>query len=200
MEKPAAHGFPAVVVGGSAGALEALLTMTAAFPADFPAAVFVATHVRGARVSALPHLLARGGALFASHAIDGAPIAPARITVAPPNNHLILQDGVMRVQQCSAENKPRPSIDVLFRSAAATFGTRTCGVLLSGMLDDGVAGLMAIHEAGGATFVQDPDDAQFADMPRNAIATGIVDGVYPAEALVTAVRQWMSRFETTSPT
>ena len=192
MENHAAHSFPAVVVGGSAGALEALLKMAREFPGNFPAAVFVATHVPATRVSALPHLLARSGALFATHGIDGAPLAPGRIIVAPPNNHLILQDGVMRVTYGPTENNHRPSIDVLFRSAARTFGPQACGVLLSGALDDGVAGLIAIHDAGGATFAQDPEDAQFADMPRNAIETGIVDGAYPAHELVAAVCEWMS--------
>jgi two-component system chemotaxis response regulator CheB len=187
------HDFPAVVIGGSAGALDALRKIVADLPAGFPGAVFVATHVPAASVSALPHLLARSGALFASHAIDGAPIAPGRIIVAPPDHHLLLQDGVMRAVSGPRENKHRPSIDVLFRSAAANFGSLTCGVLLSGTLDDGVAGLVAIHEAGGAAFAQDPDDAQFSDMPLNAIETGVLDGVYPAGELVTAIRQWIAR-------
>ncbi len=180
-------------MGGSAGALEALLKIVAEFPADFPAAVFVVTHVPAERVSALPHLLARAGALFATHAIDGAPIAPAQIIVAPPNHHLVLQDGVMRVLHGPTENNHRPSIDVLFRSAASSFDSRACGVLLSGMLDDGSAGLVAIHRAGGATFVQDPDDAEFAAMPLNAIQTGAVDGVYTARHLVAAIRQWVAQ-------
>jgi two-component system, chemotaxis family, protein-glutamate methylesterase/glutaminase len=187
-----AQAFPAIVVGGSAGALEALLKMVPEFPADLPAAVFVATHTPPTSISALPHLLARAGTLFAAHAIDRAPIAPSRIIVAPPNHHLALQDSVMRVLDGPTENNHRPSIDVLFRSAASTFCSRACGVLLSGTLDDGVAGLVAIHAAGGAVFVQDPDDAQFADMPLNAIQTGVVDGVYPAKELVLAVRQWIA--------
>jgi two-component system, chemotaxis family, protein-glutamate methylesterase/glutaminase len=193
VENQPTHAFPAIVVGGSAGALEALLKIVPEFPADLPASVFVAVHTPAASISALPHLLARAGTLFATHAIDGAPIAPSRIIVAPPNNHLALEDGVMRVLHGPTENKHRPSIDVLFRSAASTYYSRACGVLLSGTLDDGVAGLVAIHEAGGAVFVQDPDDAQFADMPLNAIQTGVVDGVYPAKELVLAVRQWISR-------
>lgn len=185
--------FPVVCIGGSAGALDPLLRIAGAFPEDFPAAVFIATHVPPASVSALPHILNRAGALFATHAIDGAPIAPGRIIVAPPNHHLVLQSEVMRVLDGPAENNHRPSIDVLFRSASKSFGAGVCGVLLSGTLDDGVAGLISIHEAGGATFVQDPDDAQYDGMPINAIKTGVVDGVFSPERLVEAIVQWASR-------
>lgn len=190
MERP---GFPAVVLGGSAGALEALQRIAADLPGDFPAAVFVVNHVPATSVSALPHLLTRSGALFATHAIDGAPIVPGRIIVAPPGHHLALEDGVMRVFRGPIENNHRPSIDVLFRSAAKTFSAASCGVLLSGTLGDGVAGLVAIHDAGGATLAQDPDDAQFADMPRRAIRSGIVDGVYAAGELVAAINRWVSQ-------
>ncbi len=185
--------FPTVCIGGSAGALDPLLKIAGAFPEDFPAAVFITTHVPPASVSALPHILNRAGALFATHAIDGAPIAPGRIIVAPPNHHLVLQTEVMRVLDGPAENNHRPSIDVLFRSASKSFGSGVCGVLLSGTLDDGVAGLISIHEAGGATFVQDPDDAQYDGMPINAIKTGVVDGVFSPERLVDAIVQWASR-------
>lgn len=183
-------GFPAVVIGGSAGALDPLRKFVSELPAEFPGAVFVANHVPPDSVSALPHLLARAGALFATHAIDRAPIAPGRIIVAPPDHHLMIEDGVMRVSQGPMENNQRPSIDVLFRSAAMNFKSATCGILLSGTLDDGSAGIVSIHEAGGATFVQDPDDAQFPDMPANAMATGAVDGAYPADRLYEAVHTW----------
>jgi two-component system chemotaxis response regulator CheB len=187
------RGFPAIVIGGSAGAIEALMQLVAEFPADFPGAVFVATHVPPTSVSALPHLLSRAGALFATHAIDGAPIAPRSIFIAPPDHHLTLQDGVMRVLQGPTENNHRPSIDVLFRSAAIAFGPWACGVLLSGTLDDGAAGMVAIRDAGGGTFVQDPEEAQFPDMPLNALRTGAVEGVFPARELVAAVTEWMRR-------
>lgn len=187
------HDFPAIVLGGSAGALEPLQRIAADLPADFPGAIFVATHIPAASISALPHLLARSGLLFATHAIDRAPIAPGRIIVAPPDHHLMLEDGVMRVVRGPTENKHRPSIDVLFRSAAAAYSSSACGVLLSGTLDDGVAGLVAIHEAGGVALAQDPDDAQFPDMPRNAIRTGSVDGIYAAGDVVTAIRKWIAQ-------
>ena len=150
------------------------------------------THVPATSVSALPHILNRASALFATHAIDGAPIAPGRIIVAPPSHHLVLESGVMRVLDWPAESNHRPSIDVLFRSASMSFGSGACGVLLSGTLDDGVAGLVSIHEAGGVTFVQDPDDAQHAGMPNSAIKTGVVDGVFSSERLVEAIALWAS--------
>jgi two-component system chemotaxis response regulator CheB len=179
--------FGIVVVGGSAGSLSALQELVAELPPDLPAAVFVATHITPESVSAMPHILSRCGPLFATHAIDGAPIAPGRVFVAPPNHHLTLQDGVMRVTLTAKENGQRPSIDVLFRSAAQSQGSRTCGVLLSGTLDDGVAGLQAIRAAGGTTIAQDPTDAAFGDMPRNAINANAVDSVHPADELATTV-------------
>jgi two-component system, chemotaxis family, protein-glutamate methylesterase/glutaminase len=183
--------IPVVVLGGSAGALEALQRIVADFPSDLPAAILIVLHVPGWSVSATPHVLARSGVLFASHAIDGAPIAPGRIVVAPPDHHLYLENGVMRVTRGPAENGLRPSIDVLFRSAASTFGAAACGVLLSGTLDDGVAGLVQISRAGGLALVQDPEDAHYAEMPNNALATREVDAVYPASEIVSAIQRWL---------
>jgi two-component system chemotaxis response regulator CheB len=193
VDNQGATKFPVVCIGGSAGALDPLLKIAGAFPSDFPAAVFITTHVPATSVSALPHLLNRASTLFATHAIEGAPIAPGRIIVAPPNRHLILQAGVMRVLDGPPENNHRPSIDVLFRSASISFGSGACGVLLSGTLDDGVAGLVSIHEAGGVAFVQDPEDARYAGMPSNAIKTGAVDGIFSPERLVEAIEHWASR-------
>ncbi|MBV9333422.1 MAG: chemotaxis protein CheB [Candidatus Eremiobacteraeota bacterium] len=192
MNASARPRFPAVVIGGSAGALDPLRTFVSSIPSEFGAAIFVVNHVPPDSVSALPHVLSRSGVLFATHAIDGAPIAPGRIIVAPPDRHLIVEDGLMRVGDGPMENGHRPSIDVLFRSAARSFGAGVCAIVLSGTLDDGAAGIVAIHEAGGMTFVQDPDDAQFPDMPLNAIATGTVEGAYPAERLFEAVRKWLA--------
>ncbi|HKU81003.1 MAG TPA: chemotaxis protein CheB, partial [Candidatus Tumulicola sp.] len=138
--------------------------------------VLVATHVPAESISAMPHILGRSGALFATHAIDGAPLRPSMIILAPPNFHLMVQDGVMRVSQGPRENGHRPSIDVLFRSLAQRGGAMS-GVLLSGALDDGVAGLREIRAAGGLTLAQDPADAAFPDMPRHAIERGVVSEV-----------------------
>jgi two-component system chemotaxis response regulator CheB len=137
----------------------------------------------------MPHILSRSGPLFANHAIDGAPIAPGRVIVGPPNHHLIIERGVMRVVDWAKENGQRPSIDVLFRSAATAYGDLVCGVLLSGTLDDGVAGLQSIRNAGGVTLVQDPADALFSDMPRNAIFAGAAETSVSTDGLGAAVTQ-----------
>lgn len=187
----AAAEFPVVAIGGSAGALEALQTIVGDLPPDFGGAIFITTHVATDAVSALPHILGRRSPLFVGHALDRAPVAPGRILIAPPDHHLTFADGVMRVIDGPTENNSRPSIDVMFRSAASTFDSRLCGVLLSGTLDDGVAGLKAIHAAGGIVMVQDPDEAQFSDMPQNALNTGVVDRQLPARELVPAIESWM---------
>lgn len=177
MATTAADPLAIVVLGGSAGAVTALQALVASFPGDFRAAVFVVTHTPSESISALPHILARAGPLFATHAIDGAPLAPGRIVVCPPNHHLVIDRQVMRVVDWAKENGYRPAIDVLFRTAAQSHGSAVCGALLSGTLDDGVAGLRAIREAGGTAMVQDPADALFGDMPRNAIEARVVDVV-----------------------
>jgi len=188
---PRNGSFPIVVIGGSAGSLEPLERIARDLPADFAAAVFVTTHTPADTVSALPHLLGRRGPLFASHALDRAPIAPGRIVIAPPDRHLILSDGVMRVVDGPTENGSRPSIDVMFRSASE-WGSHACGVLLSGTLDDGVAGLVSIRESGGATFVQSPDEAYFPEMPQNALNTGKVDRALTASEIVPAIESWIA--------
>jgi two-component system chemotaxis response regulator CheB len=187
MERKNTLDYAIVVIGGSAGALSGLKRLVSDLPPDIPAAIFVVTHVPADSVSAMPHILSRSGPLFASHAIDGAPVSARRIIVAPPNYHLVLERGVMRVVDWARENNQRPAIDVLFRSAATAYGDLVCGVLLSGTLDDGVAGLRAIRNGGGCTIVQDPADALFSDMPRNAIAAGAVEETATTEDLGAAV-------------
>jgi two-component system chemotaxis response regulator CheB len=177
-----------VVVGGSAGGVEALRRIVAALPGALPAAVFVVVHVSPHGESHLPEILARAGPLPASHPVDGEPVEPGRIYVAPPDMHLILREGRMRLRRGPRENRHRPAIDPLFRSAAEAFGPRVVGVVLSGALDDGTAGLIAVKIAGGVTVVQDPAEAFAADMPRNAMKYLAVDHVLPAReigALVT---------------
>ena len=158
-----------VVIGGSAGGVQAVGRLVAALPADFPAAVFVVVHVAAISKSRLPEILGRQGHLPAGHASDGEAIVPGRIYVAPPDLHLLLERDTMRLWHGPRENSCRPSIDVLFRSAADTYGSRVAGVILSGSLDDGSQGLLAIKRKGGLTLVQDPQEASYPEMPRNAI-------------------------------
>jgi two-component system chemotaxis response regulator CheB len=163
------HHRDITVIGASAGGITALRKLLGALPAHYPAAIFVVVHVAPESPSLLHEVLARAGPLPAQRARNGESIRPGRIIVAPPDHHLLLDDGQVRVTHGPRENRHRPSIDVLFRSAAVAFGSRATGVVLSGMLDDGAAGLWAIRRRGGATLVQDPADAEFPDMPRNAL-------------------------------
>lgn len=122
----------------------------------------------------------------ATFADDGLPLRPGRVAVAPPGNHLLVEDGTLVLSQGARENGTRPAIDPLFRSAAAAAGPELVSILLSGTLDDGAAGTAAVRASGGLTIVQDPGDADFPDMPRHAIETGQVTAVLPAAAIAPA--------------
>jgi two-component system chemotaxis response regulator CheB len=152
-------------------------------PADLPAAVFVVQHISPASKSVLPELLTKAGPLPATHPKDGDPIRPGRIIVAPPDYHLLLQQDHVLLRRGPQENRTRPAIDPLFRSAAVAYGPRVVGVVLTGLLDDGTAGLVAIKRCGGICVVQDPDDAQWPDMPRRALENDNVDHVTTLAAM-----------------
>jgi two-component system, chemotaxis family, protein-glutamate methylesterase/glutaminase len=164
-----------VVIGASSGGIDALSSVVAGLPRDLPAALFVVQHVPSQSRSLLPEILGRAGPLPASHAKDNELILPGRIYVAPPDFHLLLGQRRIQIVRGPRENNHRPAIDPLFRSAARLYGPRTIGIVLSGNLDDGTAGLIAIKRAGGISIVQDPKDALFPDMPRNARAAVAVD-------------------------
>lgn len=166
-----------IVVGASAGGVESLVQLVGGLPTHFDAALFVVLHLPVDAQSHLPRILTRAGPLEATHAVDGAPIHRGRIYVAPPNHHLTLEGGTMRLTLGPRINGVRPSIDVLFRSAARAFGARTIGVVLSGTLQDGTLGLDAIKLRGGVTIVQDPAEAQFSSMPLSAMAGHAVDHI-----------------------
>ena len=167
-----------VVIGASAGGVEALVRLLSDLPGGLPAAVFVVLHVGRTR-SILPEILSRSSRMPVIHAIDGAPIVPGRIVVAPPDAHLVLEEDRMCLSHGPLENGCRPAIDPLFRSAARVFGDRVIGVILTGALDDGVAGLAAVRKAGGAVIVQDPADATIPSMPRAALEYVPADFVAP---------------------
>jgi two-component system, chemotaxis family, protein-glutamate methylesterase/glutaminase len=175
-------GRDIVVVGASAGGVEALRTLAAGLPGDFPAAVFVVLHVPPTS-SVLPAILTRAGKLPAVHPRDGDPVEHGRIYIAAPDYHLLIEDNVMRLERGPRENGHRPAIDPLFRTAAMRYGSRVTGVILSGSLDDGIAGLGAIKRLGGSVIVQDPEDALYPTMPRSAVEAGLVDHVVPVAAI-----------------
>lgn len=174
-----------IVIAASAGGVEALSTLVAGLPPDFPAAVLVVVHFPAHATSMLPAILVRHGRLPALQPADGTALRPGVIYVAPPGQHMLVEGGrTVRLTRGPRENGHRPAADPLFRSAAVCCGSRVVGVVLSGNLDDGTAGLAAVARHGGVTVVQDPDDAMFSGMPRSAIA-GVeeVDHVVPLAAL-----------------
>jgi two-component system, chemotaxis family, protein-glutamate methylesterase/glutaminase len=164
-----------VVVGGSAGAIDALVDIVRGLPGNFPGAVFVAQHVPASSPSNLPEILSNAGPLKAAHAKDGESIEPGRIYVAVPDHHLLLEKGRIAVKRGPKENRFRPSIDALFRSAAYIYGPRVIGVVLSGALDDGTSGLWTIKRLGGSAVVQKPEYSPFPSMPNNALEYVKVD-------------------------
>src|SRR5215469_13583136 len=164
-----------IVIGASAGGLETLRTLAARLPQSFPAAVFVVIHLPSTSRSFLPDVLSRAGSLPAAEPMDGDPIQRGRIYVAPPDYHLLVSNGHIHLTRSPKEGHQRPAINVTFRSAATSYGSRVIGVVLTGMLDDGSAGLWEIKNRGGVAVVQDPDDALFPSMPRNAIQQVPVD-------------------------
>lgn len=170
-----AAGHDIIVIGASAGGIEAVAALAKTLPADLPAALFVVVHTSAESPGYLAAILQRAGELPARVAVDGEPVRPGAILVAPPDQHLLLSAGRVRLSRGARENRCRPAVDPLFRSAAAAFTTRVVGIVLSGMLDDGAAGLRAIKRCGGRAMVQEPAEARFPDMPRNAMAATEVD-------------------------
>lgn len=164
-----------IVIGSSAGGIEALQKLIAGLPADLPATILIAQHTSPTSHSALPSILEQAGKLKASFPQDHEPIRPNHIYVAPPNHHLMVEGRLIRLSQGPKENRTRPAADPLFRSAALDFRSRVVGVVLSGTLDDGTAGLWSVKYQGGVTVVQKPEDALFSGMPRNALRHVEVD-------------------------
>jgi two-component system chemotaxis response regulator CheB len=172
-------GNDIIVIGASAGGVQALSEVVASLPPDLPAAVFAVLHVAPFGRSALPQILSRSSTLVARHPEDGEEIRPGHIYVAPPDRHLALDHGRVRLGLGPTENGHRPAVDVLFRTAARAYGPRVVGVVMTGNLDDGTAGLALIKQRGGIAVVQDPEEADYPGMPESALRNVAVDHVLP---------------------
>ena len=164
-----------VAIGASAGGIEALCELAASMPPDFPFAVMVVTHMGRRTPSVLARILDRSGPLPAMAAVDGAVLEAGRLYTAVPDRHLLARDHRVALSVGPSESGHRPAIDALFRSVALDYGQYAVGVLMSGLLDDGVAGLSAIKSKGGVTVVQEPADALFPNLPQNALKAGVAD-------------------------
>ncbi|MDF5711205.1 MAG: chemotaxis protein CheB [Nostoc sp. S4] len=158
-----------IVIGTSAGGVEALSFLVQQLPADLNAAVIVVLHVASQSPNVLHLILNNAGKLPVFLAQDGEPIKTGQIYVAPADYHLLVKPGYLQLTRGPKENHHRPAIDTLFRSAARAYGQRTIAVVLTGMLDDGTAGLIAVKMRGGVAVVQNPNDALYSGMPNSAI-------------------------------
>jgi two-component system chemotaxis response regulator CheB len=175
-----------IVIGASSGGLSALRTLVAALPEDLAASLFVVLHV-GPYRSILPEILSRSGPLPAIHPTSFERIRQGRIYVAPPDHHLLVDRGFLRLSRGPRENRTRPAADPLFRSAARAYGPRVIGIVLSGMLNDGTAGLVDIKAQGGMAIVQDPHEAQYESMPRSALLHADIDYAIPVPEIAELV-------------
>jgi two-component system chemotaxis response regulator CheB len=174
-----------IVVGSSAGGVEAVSLLLSGLPEDLAAAVLIVQQTPGHSPSELAEMLNRRSKLPVAIPANGETIIPGRVYLAPPNQHLMVQRGAILLGNGPKENRARPAIDVLFRTAAHAYGPRVIGVVLSGVLNDGTSGLMSIKTHGGKSIVQDPNEAVFDGMPKSAIALTQVDHILKAAEIGT---------------
>jgi two-component system chemotaxis response regulator CheB len=172
-------GHDIIVVGCSAGGVEALPKLLEKLPGNTPAAIFAVMHVGATSESYLPNILSRAAQMPAIHPNPGEVIQHGRIYVAPPDHHLLLVKDRIQLSHGPKENRHRPAVDPTFRSAAQYYGSRVIGIILTGALDDGTAGLQAVKRCGGIAMVQHPDEAVAPGMPGSALKFVEVDHCLP---------------------
>lgn len=183
------HTHDIIVIGASAGGVEALSQLVSGLPAGMRAAVFIVLHIARQGTSMLPQILSGKGNLPAVHPADGDPIEHGMIYAAPNDRHLLVEEGRVVLSRGPRENGFRPAVDALFRTAAEAYGPRVVGVILTGLLDNGSAGLVRVKACGGKAVVQDPAEALFADMPRNALRAVQADYVLPLAQIPAVLAQ-----------
>jgi two-component system, chemotaxis family, protein-glutamate methylesterase/glutaminase len=186
-----ATGRDIVVIGASAGGVEALSRLVAGLPADLAAAVFIVLHSHPGFASTLPDILSRRCPMRVSHAIHGQAIVSGHVYLAPPDNHLMLRPGYVQALRGPKENGHRPSVDALFRTASRAYGPRVIGVVLTGHHDCGTAGLLSIKARGGIAIVQDPGEAAASSMPASAIRHVDVDRVASVNDIPALITQFV---------
>lgn len=172
-----------VVIGASAGGVYALKELVACLPANFPAIVFIVQHVAADAPSYLPRIFNYAGKNRASHPVDGETIRPGHIYVAPPDHHLLIKNETVLVKKGPKENQFRPSIDALFRSAAYWYGPRVIGVVLTGLLNDGISGMWTIKQLAGISVIQEPEEAAYPSMPESVREHVAVDYSVPVSEM-----------------
>lgn len=172
-------GHDIIVIGASAGGVDALPRLIGSLPADLPASVFVVLHIPAHGRGLLPDIIRRSASLSVAHGVEGETVRKGHVYVAPPDHHLQLDGSRVRVSRGPRENFHRPSIDALFRTAAESYGPRVVGVVLTGYLDDGTAGLHAVKRLEGIAIVQDPKDASVPAMPQSAVRNVKTDHCVP---------------------
>lgn len=183
-----------VVVGASAGGMAALKELVAQLPADFPAPVFIVNHMGSDTTGeALVRALSEASALSCVHPQDGQLFKPGHLYLAPSDQHMLVIKDKILITKGARENRSRPAIDPLFRSAAVAYGNRVIGIILTGYLDDGTSGMMAIKRCGGVCIAQDPEDASYPDMPQSVITNVGADYCMPISRMGALLSELFAR-------
>lgn len=174
--------YKLIVIGSSAGGIQALIKLVNILPRDFETPICIVQHLSPTKPSTLAAILTRQRKLPASHPINGQQLIPRHILIAAPDTHLSIRGTQVAVTQDRAQ-RYRPSINILFESAASSYGSGLIGVILTGMLTDGTIGMQAVKRNGGRTIIQDPASALFSSMPQSAKNHCVIDDCLPLDQI-----------------